>query len=79
MIAIYLNNNNITEQLLRQRAFLRDERRRLRISTEKIEERKNALKTMQRVDWIPDNIASSSIDRHIMINIGGLVSYYSFY
>mmetsp|Transcript_12799 Transcript_12799/g.21292 ORF Transcript_12799/g.21292 Transcript_12799/m.21292 type:complete len:329 (+) Transcript_12799:37-1023(+) len=45
-----------TEQLLRQRAFLRDERRRLRISTDKIEERKNGLTIMQRNDWFPASV-----------------------
>jgi len=62
-----------TEQLLRQRAFLRDERRRLRSSTEQIEERKKALSTMQRSDWIHESVKEHLTDRHVRINIGGLV------
>lgn len=45
-----------TEQLIRQRAFLRDERRRLRMSTEMLDERKACLKVMQRDDWIPPSL-----------------------
>lgn len=45
-----------TEQLLRQRAFLRDERRRLRISSDCIDERKRALAFMQRPDWLPEDL-----------------------
>lgn len=62
-----------TEQLLRQRAFLRDERRRLRASTEQIDERKKALSTMQRSDWVHDSVKEHLTDRHVRINIGGLV------
>ena len=62
-----------TEQLLRQRAFLRDERRRLRASTEQIDERKKALSTMQRSDWIHESVKEHHTDRHVRINIGGLV------
>ena len=46
-----------TEQLIRQRAFLREERRRLRISSERLEQRKAALKMMQRSDWVPASLA----------------------
>jgi hypothetical protein len=60
-------------QLLRQRAFLRDERRRLRIATEKVEERKNALTIMQRADWLPEALKSVDTEKHILINVGGLV------
>ena len=63
-----------TEQLLRQRAFLRDERRRLRASTEMVDQRKKALSTMQRADWIHDGVKEHLADRHVRINIGGLVS-----
>ena len=68
-------------QLLRQRAFLRDERRRLRIATDKIEERKNALSIMQRKDWLPEELKTSAAtstdvpkEKHVLINVGGLVS-----
>lgn len=46
-----------TEQLLRQRAFLRDERRRLRISSDVVSERERALAFMRRDDWLPADIA----------------------
>jgi len=59
-------------QLLRQRAFLRDERRRLRISTDKIEERKNALSIIQRADWLPETLKPTA-EAHVLINVGGLV------
>lgn len=62
-----------TEQLLRQRAFLRDERRRLRASTEQIDERKKALSTMQRSDWVHESVKDHLTDRHVRINIGGLM------
>lgn len=75
-----------TEQLIRQRAFLRDERRRVRMSSEMLEERKRSLKTMRREDWKPTGLAPSSpssssakatsetvVSKHIMINIGGLM------
>lgn len=61
-------------QLLRQRAFLRDERRRLRIQTDKIDERKNALTVMQRADWLPETLKVTEVEPHVLINIGGLVS-----
>ena len=51
-----------TEQLIRQRAFLREERRRLRISSERLEQRKAALKMMQRPDWVPSNLNYMLID-----------------
>jgi hypothetical protein len=49
-----------TEQLIRQRAFLRDERRRLRMSTEMLDERKSCLKIMQRDDWVPPTVLADS-------------------
>uniref|UniRef100_A0A7S3ME34 BTB domain-containing protein n=1 Tax=Spumella elongata TaxID=89044 RepID=A0A7S3ME34_9STRA len=61
-----------TEQLLRQRAFLRDERRRLRISTDKIEERKKALTIIQRPDWLPESLKPTA-EAHVLINVGGLM------
>ncbi|KAJ1394929.1 hypothetical protein B484DRAFT_270773, partial [Ochromonadaceae sp. CCMP2298] len=61
-----------TEQLLRQRAFLRDERRRLRISTDQIDERKAGLGIMQRADWLPASVTEAP-SRHLLINIGGLM------
>mmetsp|Transcript_73983 Transcript_73983/g.145198 ORF Transcript_73983/g.145198 Transcript_73983/m.145198 type:complete len:336 (-) Transcript_73983:40-1047(-) len=62
-----------TEQLLRQRAFLRDERRRLRIATDKIEERKKALEIISRPDWISEQLKTPDSEKHILINVGGLM------
>ena len=45
-------------QLIRQRAFLREERRRLRIATESTEERAELLKGVQRPDWLPEQLRS---------------------
>jgi len=61
-----------TEQAMRQRAFLREERRRLRVATEKLEERKRALRLIERPDWVPPQIASPD-SRSIRINVGGLM------
>lgn len=62
-----------TEQLIKQRAFLREERRRLRISSEQLEDRKAALKTMDQKDWTPGHLMASAGDSRIKMNIGGLV------
>ena len=62
-----------TEQLIRQRAFLREERRYLRTTAEALEEYKlggNALKSDK---WVPDELKSLP-SRCIQINVGGLVS-----
>ncbi len=61
-----------TEQTMRQRAFLREERRRLRIATEKLEERKNALSLIERADWLPPSIDAAR-DSRVRINVGGLM------
>ena len=45
-------------QLIRQRAFLREERRRLRIATEGTEERAKLLKGVQSPDWLPEQLRS---------------------
>lgn len=56
---------------------MRDERRRLRIATEEIDDKEKALKLMSRADWIPDKVidyaANGCSDKHIQINIGGLM------
>jgi hypothetical protein len=62
-----------TEQLIRQRAFLREERRVLRISAEKLEERKQELDLMSKRDWVPTQLHKLP-KRCIQINIAGLVS-----
>jgi hypothetical protein len=62
-----------TEQLIRQRAFLREERRILRIAAEKLEERKHELKLMHQPNWIPEQLHKLP-KRCIQINVGGLVS-----
>ena len=61
-----------TEQLIRQRAFLREERRVLRISAEKLEERKQELALMNGKDWVPEQLRKLP-PRCIQINIAGLV------
>jgi hypothetical protein len=61
-----------TEKLIHQRTYLRDERRRLRISTEQIEERKRALKVIQRGDWVPETVKADP-EEHRMINVSGLM------
>lgn len=58
--------------MIKQRTFLREERRRLRIGAERIAERENALKLIQRHDWIPQSMFSTN-EKHIRINIGGLM------
>lgn len=45
-------------QLIRQRAFLREERRRLRIATELTEQRSASLKVVQKPDWLPEQLRS---------------------
>ena len=62
-----------TEQLIRQRAFLREERRVLRISAEKLEERKQELGLMNGKDWVPQQLRKLP-PRCIQVNIAGLVS-----
>lgn len=76
---------SLAQQLIKQRTFLREERRRLRIGAERIAEREGALRIIRRNDWIPAGIrgeepapsapatASSSHSRNIRINIGGLM------
>ena len=62
-----------TEQLIKQRAYLREERRRLRVSSEQLEDRKVALKTLQEKDWLPSQLKSAAVEKRIQMNIGGLV------
>lgn len=59
-------------QILHQRAFLREERRRIRVAAEHIDERKRALKIIQRSDWLPSCLVD--IDKKKwMLNVGGLM------
>ena len=67
-----------TEQIMKQRAFLREERRRLRVLSERLEERKRALIFMEQKDWIPLQLqppveGENKIDLRIKLNIGGLI------
>ena len=62
-----------TEQLIRQRTFLREERRILRLSAEKLEERKQGLDLMRKPNWVPESLRALP-KRCIQVNIGGLVS-----
>lgn len=64
---------NRTKQLIKQRAFLREERRRLRITSEKLEERKRATKFMTQTDWMGAHFDGLHTVRRIRINVGGLV------
>tara|TARA_B110000090_G_C13326275_1_gene425525 strand:+ start:145 stop:492 length:348 start_codon:yes stop_codon:yes gene_type:complete len=66
-----------TEQLIRQRTFLREERRILRVSAEKLEERKLGLDLMRKANWVPETLRALP-NRCIQVNIGGLVSTSSF-
>ena len=50
-----------TSQLIRQRAFLREERRNLRIYSEEVDHRNAALKCMRREDWVPVSLRGSLI------------------
>jgi hypothetical protein len=43
------------------------------MATEQIEERQKALKVMQRKDYIPESMKLTEKDKHIRINIGGLM------
>ena len=62
-----------TETLIRQRAFLREERRRLRVGAERVTERQAALKTMQRKDWIAASVPAAMAEPHVRICVGGLM------
>ena len=62
-----------TEQIIKQRSFLREERRRLRIACEKLEERKRAMKFMVQSDFVGDHLQPTEGDKRICINVGGLV------
>jgi hypothetical protein len=70
-----------SSQLLYQRTFLRDERRRLRISSEQIEEKEKHLKLMRRNDYLPESIQKTLLEKkekekeekHLLLNIGGLM------
>lgn len=61
-----------TEQLIRQRAFLREERRVLRISAEKLEERKQEIKLMRQPNWVAEQLCTLP-KRCIQVNVGGLM------
>ena len=62
-----------TEQLIKQRAYLREERRRLRISSEQLEDRKTALRALSEKDWLPAQLKASAEEKRVQLIIGGLV------
>lgn len=62
-----------TEQLIRQRAFLREERRYLRTTAEALEEYKLGVNSLKSDKWIPSELKLLP-SRCIQINVGGLVS-----
>lgn len=62
-----------TEQLIRLRSLLREERRYLRTSAEALEEYKVGLAALKKENWIPEQLMSLPT-RCIQLNIGGLVS-----
>ena len=64
----------MTETLIKQRAFLREERRRLRIATEKLEERKRAMGFISQPDFIGDHFKISDGSRKIRINVGSEIN-----
>ena len=49
-------------QLIRQRSFLREERRNLRIFSERAEQRAAAIRCMRRQDWVPESLQSSVLN-----------------
>lgn len=67
--------------MIKQRAFLREERRRLRIATEKLDERKRAMRFISQPDWLASALhvpSTGTLDaahppRTIRINVGGLI------
>lgn len=69
-----------TTKLLRRRAFLREERRRIRIAAERLEEIKTNLAKIRQPDWLADRlqlIEKDSTKRvkasYVKINVGGLI------
>ena len=64
---------SLTEQLLRQRGFLREERRKVRLNAERIEDRKNASEIMRSTDWLPKNINLNTSEVKLKLNINGMV------
>ena len=64
----------LTERTISRRANLRDDRRRLRQISEILEERKNALKLMERKDWVDPSVTETvNVDSTVRLNIGGLM------
>jgi hypothetical protein len=61
-------------QLALQKAFVREERRRVRMHTEAMEERKKAAGFVQRSDWLPHEAQVIESRKRVKMNIGGLVS-----
>lgn len=43
------------------------------MASEKLEERKNALKLIERADWLPASILDSKTQKTVRINVGGLM------
>ena len=67
-----------TEQLIRQRAFLREERRYLRTTAEALDEYKQGVDSLKGDTWIPKELTTLP-SRCIQINVGGLVSIQSLF
>jgi hypothetical protein len=59
---------------LKQKQFLREERRRLRIAIDQVEELKKSIEHIRRPDFIPEKVIELSKEKRIRINVGGLVS-----
>ena len=55
----------------RQRAFLREERKRAREERAAIEEDKEALKHRQKTDWMPAAYLPAASDKRLRLNVGG--------
>ena len=59
--------------MIKQRTFLREERRQLRITTEKLEERKRAIKFITQKDWLCDEFRQTKDEKKVKINVGGIL------
>lgn len=62
-----------TEHLIRLRSFMREERRLLRVSAAKVEAYKDALKVVQKDNWISADMIANTTAKRVMLNVGGLM------
>lgn len=59
----------------KQKAFIREERRRVRAEAEEIHERRNALNYLKEEGWMPDDLRQSHGTSHqrLKLIVGGMV------